>query len=124
VKRLPRPNRVTARQALADTLTASLERMSPIERTHAIASAALSPEVDERVAIARALKRPLPIVGAMSVIEHLARDPAPEVRAAAAAAAWLRRSQARVHYTSLLQRLSLDRDEAVREVARLALIGF
>jgi HEAT repeat protein len=95
--------------------------MSGLERTEVIAGWATSRSPLARLAIARALGSASPAVGAHSAIELLARDAEPDVRLAAAEAAWLRRIEDPERMTAVLRRLLDDPDPAVRARAELAL---
>jgi hypothetical protein len=64
-----------------------LRALGALERTWLISSWAMSPDEPTRRMLARALGEPLDAVGARWVVEHLQRDPSPEVRRLAGAAA-------------------------------------
>lgn len=98
-----------------------LERMPPLDATRTAATAALSPRVEDRRAIGDALTWFFPLVGDSVVIDHLSRDPVPEVRFAAARAAHARRTTG--GDDGVLARLVDDPDPAVRDAAILALFG-
>jgi hypothetical protein len=98
-------------------LARRLAHLPSIESMGAAAELALSPELHERQQLAR------PGVGRsaareQAVIEHLASDPSPDVRAAAARAAWVRRSSTLDQ--RVLHRLLGDEDPEVRAAAWLA----
>lgn len=76
-------------------LGALLRTLSPFERTWLISSWATSTNESTRRELARALSEPSDDVGARWAIEHLQRDPSPEVRRLARAAAELRGAQPR-----------------------------
>ena len=82
------------------------------------AELALSPDLHERQQLAQALAWSFPLPGEQAVIEHLASDPSPDVRAAAARAAWVRRSSTLDQ--RVLHRLLGDEDPEVRAAAWLA----
>lgn len=104
--------------AEARTLALHLSRLPSIESMGAAAELALSADRHERQQLARALAWSFPLPGEQAVIEHLSHDPSPDVRAAAARAAWVRRSTALdVH---VLHRLLGDDDPEVRAAAWLA----
>lgn len=105
-------------ETVARELAARLSQLPPLRAMGAAADLALSPEEPERLAIAGALAWEFPLVGDRTVIEHLSRDPAAHVRAAAARAAWLRRSNQLD--TEVLRRLLGDDDPDVRNAAWLA----
>jgi HEAT repeat protein len=92
-----------------------------LERAEVIAEWATSESPVERLAIARALGAAAPAIGVHSAIELLARDAEPDVRLAAAEAAWLRRIEDPERMTAVLRRLLDDPDPAVRARAELAL---
>lgn len=102
----------------ARTLALRLAELPSIESMGIAAELALSPDLHERRGLADALAWAFPLPGEQAVIEHLASDPTPEVRAAAARAAWVRRSsQLDVR---VLHRLLGDDDPEVRAAAWLA----
>ena len=112
------------RLSLAALLPEILAWMTPLERIELVASWATSSSPHLRLAIARGLRHmgPVPPVpGALSAIEHLAGDPDPSVRAAIVEAAWLRRREAPDRLIAVLDRLAVDENLFVREVAQLAL---
>ena len=69
-----------------------LRALDRFDATHTVALAALSPHASVRRALGDALARPFPLVGFGFVLDQLARDADPEVRAAAARAVAVRRS--------------------------------
>ena len=105
----------------ADNLPVTLESVSEMDRVGIIAGWAVSSSPRARLAIARALRHVMPTVGAITAIEHLARDVDPQVRVAVAEAAWLRRREDPARLIAVLHRLSDDPEPFVREVAHLAL---
>lgn len=106
---------------LIGVLPAALLWMSGLERTEVIASWTTSAAPGARLAIARALAAAPPSVGLLSAIEVLAADEQPEVRMAAADAAWERRHEDPRRMTAVLRHLLDDPDDGVREHAQLAL---
>jgi hypothetical protein len=110
----------TAAEALGELLAGA----PGLDAARIVAGWAADPRPAHRLAIARALKHGTDILGARTAIEALAADPEPEIRSAAAAAAWIRRGQARLHYIGILERLRRDSDRAVRALAELALVGY
>ncbi len=105
----------------AHALAILLDHMRPIDATRAAATAALSPRLDVRLAVGEALTWCFPLVGADVVIDHLSRDADAAVRLAAARAAHARRGS--IDDPAVLERLSVDPEPAVRDAARLALLG-
>ena len=99
-------------------LAQRLAHLPSIESMGAAAELALSPDLHERQALAQALAWSFPLPGEQAVIEHLAADPSPDVRAAAARAAWVRRSP--MLDQRVLHRLLGDEDPEVRAAAWLA----
>jgi hypothetical protein len=99
-------------------LAGALSALAPLEATHAACELALSSERRARLAIASALEHRFRLVGDDVVIEHLAADDDPEIRRAAARAAWIRRTDG-VDPT-VLARLVHDPDPMVRDIAALA----
>ena len=95
-------------------LALQLSEMTPIAATHSATTWALAPEVSRRVAIAQALEWDFPLFGDRAILEHLARDPSPIVRAACVRAAWMR------HDHETLGRLASDPDPDVRSIATYA----
>lgn len=99
-------------------LALQLSHLPSIESMGVAAELALSPELHERQQLAEALAWSFPLAGESTVIEHLSRDASPEVRGAAARAAWVRRSS---HLDrEVLHRLLGDSDPEVRAAAWLA----
>lgn len=99
-------------------LAQRLAHLPSIESMGAAAELALSPDHHERQQLAQALSWSFPLPGEQAVIEHLASDPSPDVRAAAARAAWVRRSS--TLDVRVLHRLLGDDDPEVRAAAWLA----
>lgn len=102
-------------------LARTLSQMRPLARIQVVTRLALSSRPAERLALADALARTgIDVLGAHSIIEHLARDPMPQVRRAAARAAWARFSLDPARLVAVLDRLAHDPDKEVRDLARLA----
>lgn len=101
------------------SLALQLSHLPSIESMGVAAELALSPDHHERQQLAEALAWSFPLAGESAVIEHLSRDPAPEVRGAAARAAWVRRSPQLDR--EVLHRLLGDADPEVRAAAWLAI---
>lgn len=106
--------------AAAHWLAVSLERMTPLDATHLACRWALSTDPAQRLTVASALEWTFPLLGDGSIIDHLSRDQAPDVRAAAARAAWVRHA---IVGDEVLARLAGDPAPEVREVALLASRG-
>ena len=100
---------------LGRNLAIALQRMEPLEATHIASSWALSPDSLHRAGVARALEWQFPLVGDAVVLDHLSRDPAPQIRAACARAAWVRRATG--GDPGILDRLAYDIDPEVRAIA-------
>ena len=100
---------------LGRQLAHALCEQSPLEATHLATTWALSDDSLRRVAIAYALEFPFRLVGDDVVLDHLARDPDPQVRAVVARAAWVRRPTLG---TDIVDRLTSDPDPEVRSIAR------
>lgn len=100
---------------LAHRLAACLTELPPLAAAGASAELATSPDVDERAALAQALAWVFPLATDDVLIDHLADDPAPRVRAAVARAAWTRR--AILGDTDVVRRLLGDADPSVRAAA-------
>lgn len=101
--------------ALAHRLAACLTELPPLAAAGASAELATSPDVEERTALAHALAWVFPLPTDDVLIDHLADDPAPRVRAAVAQAAWTRR--AILGDTGVVRRLLGDADPQVRDAA-------
>jgi hypothetical protein len=102
-------------------LALALGDMRPLSATHLVATWSLSGDALRRLAVAHALEWTFPLVGDAVAIDHLSRDDQPEIRAAAARAAWSRRGSG--GDLGVLARLALDADPAVRAVADSARAG-
>jgi hypothetical protein len=107
---------------LGRSLALALGEIRPLAATHLAATWALSADPVRRLSLAYALEwtdTGKPLVGAALVIEHLAADPDPSIRSAAARAAWARRTTG--GDAGVLARLSADPDPDVRAIALRAL---
>ena len=108
-----------AASQLGRTLAITLGDMKPLAATHLATTWALSGEPLRRSAIAHSLEWAFPLFGDNAILDHLSRDGNPEIRAAVARAAWIRRR------TSLglgvLERLANDPDPEVRAIANRAI---
>jgi hypothetical protein len=103
---------------LGRSLALALGDMRPLAATHLVATWSLSSDAVRRLAVAHALEWRFPLVGDAVAIDHLSRDPDPQIRVAAAQAAWSRRSTG--GDLGVLARLSGDGDPTVRAVASAA----
>ena len=79
------------RVAMMD-LKAFLCELSPLRRTDLVCRWATDDDARKRLAVASALAWPLEVNGARTALDHLARDPSPDVRAAAEHARVARRA--------------------------------
>jgi hypothetical protein len=107
-----------AASALGRTLAMALGELRPLTATHLVATWSLSGDPLRRLAVAHALEWAFPLVGDALVVDHLSRDPDPEIRAAAGRAAWARRATG--GDLGVIARLSHDPDPGVRAVASSA----
>ncbi|MCE9576377.1 MAG: hypothetical protein K8W52_24730 [Deltaproteobacteria bacterium] len=105
--------------ATAQALAIALAQATPLDATHAACGWATAASGEQRRAVAEALAWVFPLVGDGLILDHLARDPDPAIRAAAARAAWARRASG--GDPGVLKRLADDSVPEVAEVARLAL---
>jgi hypothetical protein len=103
---------------LGRTLAQALSEVQPLVATHLAATWALSESPVRRSAVAQALEWSFPLVGDALVIDHLSRDPDPEIRAACAYAAWIRRATG--GDPGVLARLADDPDPEVRKIVERA----
>ena len=107
---------------LGRSLALALGEIRPLAATHLAATWALSQDPVRRLSLAYALEWTDPgkqLVGAAMVIDHLASDPDPSIRSAAARAAWARRTTG--GDAGVLARLTDDPDPDVRAIALRAL---
>lgn len=104
--------------ALGRGLAIAMGEMRPLAATHLAATWSLSTDPLRRLSLAVALEWAFPLVGAGLVIDHLARDPDPSIRTAAARAAWIRRPSG--GDSGVLERLADDPDPGVRAVVAAA----
>ena len=105
-----------AAAALGRSLALALTRSSPLSATHLASTWALSHDPLRRLALAHALEWPFHLLGDRMVIDHLARDPDPRIRAEIARAAWARRATG--GDPGVLDRLAEDPDPTVAAIAR------
>jgi hypothetical protein len=105
----------------AHSLAIALAHSAPLEAVSRACDWALAGDPARRLTVATALGWSFPLVGDDVIIDHLSRDDDTGIRAAAARAAWARRSTG--GDAGVLDRLSADPAPEVREVAWLALRG-
>ena len=115
---MKRVRRLLSKFAGGCALAGALSALAPLEATHTACELALSSDRHARLAIASALEWRFKLVGDDVVIDHLASDADPEIRRAAARAAWIRRADG--VDPAVLARLVHDPDPAVRDIAALA----
>lgn len=108
-------------ESLAHQLAARLTELPAIDAVGASAELATSGDVQERLVLAGALAWIFPLASDDLLLQHLADDPDPRVRAATARAAWARQSV--IGDTGILRRLLGDADPDVRAAAWLAVRG-
>ncbi|MBV8759920.1 MAG: hypothetical protein JO257_21700 [Deltaproteobacteria bacterium] len=104
-----------AASMLGRQLAHTLCEQPPLEATHLATTWALSEDALRRIAIAHALEFPFRLVGDDVILDHLATDQDPTIRAVVARAAWVRRPTLG---TDIADRLALDPDPEVRSIAR------
>lgn len=114
----------SVRAVAAQSLATILQRMDGLDRTNLACKWSTSRQPDQRLAVARALAvevdRTRDVLGAELCIEHLIADPAPDIRRAAAHAAWTRLRHEPTVYAPLLTALLDDPDPTIAEIANLA----
>jgi len=96
-------------------LATALSELPALDAIHLATTWALSEDHVRRTAVARSLEWMFPLVGDSIIIDHLSRDADPEIRAATARAAWIRRSTG--GDPGVLERLTHDSDPEVRSIA-------
>jgi len=109
----------TAASQLGRTVALTLGEMRPLSATHFATTWALSNEPLRRAAIAHSLEWAFPLFGDDAILDHLSRDRDPEIRAAVARAAWVRRRT--TLDLGVLERLASDPDPEVRAIANRAI---
>lgn len=105
------------RSAAALGLSRTLERAAPSRRIEIVCEWALASSVRERAALAQALAAPTPVFVTDLVVEQLAADSDPAVRALALEAAAAHFHQAPGTYRRLAVEHLADREHAVRRAA-------
>jgi hypothetical protein len=96
-------------------LATALSELPALDAIHLATTWALSADHVRRTAVAHSLEWMFPLVGDSIIIDHLSRDADPEIRAATARAAWIRRSTG--GDPGVLERLTHDSDPEVRSIA-------
>lgn len=102
-----------ARAHVVEELTHMLEHASPLASISWLTHCALSRSSNVRRLVGEILAADVLRVGAATIVEHLAVDPAPSVRAQAAVTARALLARNPVTYGSVLRRLSRDSDPLV-----------
>lgn len=107
-----------ARVAAAAALGRVLELATPMERIEIVCRWTVAEAACERLAVARALALPTRVFVADLAIGELARDPSPDVRAAAARAAQAHAPSDPRGFARILADLAQDPARVVRSAAR------
>jgi HEAT repeat protein len=118
LRRLARDSSDNVRLSAAVGLARAIERASAPERIDLVCTWALSEDVDERLALARALTWSTPVFVADLVLEQLALDESPKVRAAALAAVARHFHENSSAYVRIASQCTEDHDPSVRQLAR------
>jgi len=105
----------TAAIALGRHLALALAEVPPLEATRLATTWTLSRDAMRRRAVAEALEWPFRLVGDSVILDHLSRDGDRAIRAAAARAAWARRTTG--GDAGVIARLVDDPDPEVRAIA-------
>jgi HEAT repeat protein len=118
LRRLARDSSDNVRISAAVGLARAIERASAPERIDLVCTWALSEDVDERLALARALTWSTPVFVADLVLEQLASDVSPTVRAAALAAVARHFHENSAAYVRIARQCTEDPDMSVQKIAR------
>lgn len=118
LRRLARDASDNVRISAAVGLARAIERASAPERIDLVCTWAVSEDVDERLALARALTWSTPVFVADLVLEQLARDGSPAVRAAALAAVARHFHENSSAYAHVVSQCTEDPDSNVQKLAR------
>ena len=118
LRRLARDVSDNVRVSAAVGLARAIERASAPERIDLVCTWALSPDRDERLALARALTWSTPVFVADLVLEQLAEDESPAVRAAALAAVAKHFHEDSSAYVRVVSKCVDDADANVQRLAR------
>jgi hypothetical protein len=100
---------------LARGLAQALSEMRQLDAIHLATSWALSADPLRRAAVARSLEWQFQLLPDGIILDHLSRDPDPQIRGACARAAWIRRASG--VDPAILNRLATDPDPEVRAIA-------
>lgn len=114
---LARDDSSHVRSAAAMGLSRTLERAAPSRRIEIVCEWALSSNTQDRAAVAQALSAPTPVFVTDLVVEQLAADPDPGVRALALEAAATHFHQAPGTYRRLAVEHLADDEPVVRRAA-------
>lgn len=104
---------------LGRTLAKTLSELPELDAIQLATTWALSQDPMRRAGLAHALEWPFRLMPDGAILEHLSQDEAPEIRAACARAAWVRRNA--IWHRGILERLVVDPDPEVRAIAQRAL---
>ncbi|HKY36539.1 MAG TPA: hypothetical protein VJN18_11405 [Polyangiaceae bacterium] len=118
LRRLSRDESDSVRVSAAVGLARAIERATAPERIDLVCTWALSEDPDERLALARALTWSTPVFVADLVLEQLAQDPTPVVRAAALAAVAKHFHENSATYARIVRQCTSDPDRNVQKLAR------
>lgn len=121
LRRLSRDESDSVRVSAAVGLARAIERATAPERIDLVCTWALSENPDERLALARALTWSTPVFVADLVLEQLAQDQTPAVRAAALAAVARHFHEDSSTYARIALQCSDDSDPSVQQLARALL---
>jgi HEAT repeat protein len=121
LRRLSRDESDSVRVSAAVGLARAIERATAPERIDLVCTWALSENPDERLALARALTWSTPVFVADLVLEQLAHDDRPAVRAAALAAVAKHFHENSAAYARIVMQCADDTDRNVQKLARALL---
>jgi hypothetical protein len=121
LRRLSRDESDSVRVSAAVGLARAIERATAPERIDLVCTWALSDNPDERLALARALTWSTPVFVADLVLEQLASDQTPAVRAAALAAVAKHFHENSTTYSQIVMQCAGDPDPNVQKLARALL---
>lgn len=121
LRRLSRDESDSVRVSAAVGLARAIERATAPERIDLVCTWALSEDPDERLALARALTWSTPVFVADLVLEQLAQDETPAVRAAALAAVAKHFHENSATYSRIVTQCAGDPDANVQKLAKALL---